>query len=372
MNRRSFLASGAALAASPAAVAPVDRPDRVHFLSDGLSLTPLEYSRLLARLVEEKNIQADSYSLGGVIEKLESRFAAILGKEQPAFLPTGTLANHLAVRLLAGPKRRVLAQEQSHLYNDCGDCVQTLSGLNLVPLAPGRATFTADEVQEQLARPNARVPTPVGAIQIESPVRRKQGELFDFAEMQKVCALARENRVGLHLDGARLFLAAAYTGIAPARYAVLFDTVYVSLYKYFNAASGAILAGPKTLLDGLFNTRRQFGGGLAHAWPLAAVALHYLDGFEDRFGAAVAASERLFKQLEASGRFRVARIQPGSNIVRLRLQSGDPAALRGKLAQKAISIAAPDPAGDVLLTVNETVLRRPIEELARSFVTAQG
>jgi threonine aldolase len=70
MKRRAFLATGAALAASPAA--PVDRSDRVHFLSDGLSLSPLEYSRLLARLVEEKNIQADSYSLGGAIEKIES------------------------------------------------------------------------------------------------------------------------------------------------------------------------------------------------------------------------------------------------------------------------------------------------------------
>src|SRR5258708_14552560 len=171
MKRRAFLARGGGLAPSGPAAAPAHRPDRVHFLSDGLSLTPLEYSRLLARLVEEKDIQADSYSLGGVIEKLEARFAAILGKEQAVFLPTGTLANHLAVRLLAGPKRRVLAQEQSHLYNDCGDCVQTLSGLNLVPLAPGRATFTADEVRQQLARPNSRVTKPVSTIHIDTPFR---------------------------------------------------------------------------------------------------------------------------------------------------------------------------------------------------------
>src|SRR5436309_5646968 len=71
MNRRAFLASGAALAASPTAAA-ADRADRVQFLSDGLSLTPIEYSRLLARLVEEHNIQPDSYSLGGVVEKLEA------------------------------------------------------------------------------------------------------------------------------------------------------------------------------------------------------------------------------------------------------------------------------------------------------------
>ncbi len=190
--------------------------------------------------------------------------------------------------------------------------------------------------------------------------------------MQNVCALAREKQIGLHLDGARIFLASAYTGISPARYASLFDTVYVSLYKYFNAASGAILAGPKRLLDGLYNTRRQFGGGLAHAWPLATVALHYIDGFEDRFRSAVASSERLFQQLESSGRFRLERIQPGSNLARLRLQKGDPAKFRARLAQKAIYVAAPDPAGAILVAVNETVLRRPVEDLAREFMGALG
>src|SRR5436190_21969721 len=104
MRRRAFMASGAALAARPAAAAS-SGPERVSFIGDGLGLTPLEYSRLLARIVEERNIQPDSYALGGVIEQLEQRFAAILGKEQAVFLPTGTLANHLAVRLLAGGRR---------------------------------------------------------------------------------------------------------------------------------------------------------------------------------------------------------------------------------------------------------------------------
>src|SRR4029453_646533 len=158
-------------------------------VGDGVSLNPGEYSGLLARVVEEKKVQPDSYALGGVIAQLEERFATILGKEQAVFLPTGTLANHLAVRLLAGERRRVLVQQESHLYNDCGDCAQTLSGLNLVPLASSRATFTVDEVAEQLALASSgRVPTQVGAIQIESPVRRKQGELFDFEMMRRVCA----------------------------------------------------------------------------------------------------------------------------------------------------------------------------------------
>src|SRR5207253_706331 len=118
-----------------------------------------------------------------------------------------------------------------------------------------------------------------------------------FAEMQRIAAFARDARIGLHLDGARLFLASAYSGIAPRRYAALFDTVYVSLYKYFNAAGGAALAGPRQLLDELYHQRRMFGGSLRQAWPYAAVALHYLDGFGERFERAARTAETLFRAL---------------------------------------------------------------------------
>src|SRR3989442_11320985 len=108
---------------------------------------------------------------------------------------------------------------------------------------------------------------------------------------------ARKARLGLLLGGARLFLASAYTAIAPASYAALFDTVYVSLYKYFNAAGGAVLAGPRQLLENLYHQRRMFGGGLRQAWPYAAVALHYLDGFSERFQQAAATADTLFQAL---------------------------------------------------------------------------
>ena len=184
----------------------------------------------------------------------------------------------------------MLVQQESHLWNDEGDCATTLSGLTLVPLAPGRATITLAEIEQAVAgAPEMRVAVPVGAISIETPVRRVAGEAFDPAEMRAISRFARERGIGLHLDGARLLIEAAYTGIAPADTAALFDTVYVSLWKYLNAASGAILAGPRALLDGLYHERRMFGGSLPHAWPYAAVALHFLDGFAERFAEAAAA-----------------------------------------------------------------------------------
>src|SRR6202030_2178075 len=291
----------------------------VHFRSDGLGLSPAEYARLLVQLAEERGVAADEFSREGVVVELEQRMAALLGKEMALFLPSGTLANHLALRVLATRGRRVLVQRESHIYNDTGDCAQELSGLTLIPLAPQRATFTRAEVEGEIARPEARVSTPVGAISIEAPVRRLQGEVFDFAEMQRIAAFAREHRIGLHLDGARIFLASAYTGITPASYAALFDTVYVSLYKYFNAAAGAVLAGPRELIENLYHQRRMFGGSLRQAWPYAAVALHYLERFADRFGRAAAAAETLFEALRPHPGCEIRRPAAATNVTLLRV-----------------------------------------------------
>ena len=368
IERRSFLAFPALHVAATAATP--SRP-AVQFTSDGLNLSPLEISRLLVSLAEQGKIAPDSYSQKGAVEELEKRVAADLGKERAVFFPTGTLANHVAVRLLAGGRRKVLVQRESHLYNDCGDCAQTLSALNLIPLADKKATFTLAEVEEVLERTgSARVDAPVGAIMIESPVRRKSGEMFDFEEMKRISAFARQKGIGLHLDGARLYLAAGFSGISPKEYSALFDTVYVSLYKYFNAPSGAILAGPRELLDSVFHMRRMFGGGLNQSWPFAAVALHYFEGFTERYRRAVETSQRLFRMLEETGRFRVERIPNGSNIVLLRLPKGDRKSFLQNVSAKGIAIAAAPGIDTCRLTINESITRRSPDELMQTFVAA--
>ena len=96
----------------------------MYAFGDGIPHTPEEYAQLLAGLTKSGAVPPDDYSRGGVVEKLEARVASLLGKEAAVWMPTGTLANHLAVRLLAGDRRRVLVQAESHLFNDCGDCAQ--------------------------------------------------------------------------------------------------------------------------------------------------------------------------------------------------------------------------------------------------------
>ena len=121
----------------------------------------------------------------------------------------------------------------------------------------------------------------------------------------------------MHLDGARLFIASAYTGISPAEYSAPFDTVYVSLWKYFNCGIGAILAGPKRVLDGMFHVRRMFGGNLAVGWNAALVARHYMDGFEGRLKSAVQNQKRSMPRWRNIRSIGIERIPNGTNLTRV-------------------------------------------------------
>ncbi|MBM63925.1 MAG: amino acid lyase [Acidobacteria bacterium] len=344
---------------------------RVRMVGDGLGLSPSEQGHLLSRLADEGQIDRDSYSNGGTVEKLEEMFARLLGKERAVFMPTGTLANHLAVRALAGGPSRALVQAESHLFNDSGDCLQTLSAVTLMPLAAGSGTFTLDEVREAADRTaSGRVRRPVSVISIETPVRRRFGEMFNPVDMDQVTTYARQAGIGLHLDGARLFLQSAYTGIDVDEYARPFDTVYVSLYKYFNAVSGAVLAGPKALLDDMYHTRRMFGAGLPGAWPFAAVALHYLPGFIDRFRAAVAVSESFIDQLTQHEAFSVERMQLPTNLFRLRVASPNLTAYRARLRDIGVDLGGNRAGGSFLVGVNETWNRSTAGSLVDRFVAA--
>jgi threonine aldolase len=381
LNRRRFVQLGGLGATALGLGAPspvyaqgspqrtaVDDDRVVRLRSDGLGLSPSQYSRLLAQLADEMPIASDSYVLGGVVEELEAQFARVLGKEQAIFMPTGTLANHMAVRALAGGPSRVLVQSESHLYQDEGDCAQTLSGLTLIPLATGAATFTADDVQRVLNQTQSgRVGTRVSVISIETPVRRRSGERFDPAQLNAIVTLARRSGIKLHLDGARLFLQAAYTGESVAEAARPFDTVYVSLYKYFNAASGAILAGPRDVLGDMVDVRRMFGGGLAAAWPFAAIALHYLPGFVDRFSQAVKTSEELIRNLQQHEGFSIERVPLGTNLFRVKLASADPAAFERRMVARRILLNPPQ-RDTFLVAVNESINRTTTAALSEAFV----
>ena len=378
MKRRDFIKLGGMLAATAGTLNgfPVNQNKRnttkqikqtVNFIYDGSSLNPVEYSNLLLKLADEGKIKPDNYSNGGIVEELENKFAKWLGKESAIFMPTGTLANHIAVRTLAKNKRRVILQAESHLYNDSGDCAQTLSNLNLIPLGKDQVGFSLEEVIEAIKKTKSgRVKTKVGVISIESPVRRKLDRIVSFDEMKTISDYARKEGINLHMDGARLFVQSAHKGISPSQFSKLYDTVYTSLYKCFNAASGAILAGPKNTIDGLFHVRRMFGGGLPNVWPFAAVALQYVDNFIDEYKSAFKNAEKFFSLLERNERFKIERYENGTHIFRLLVKNADLDKFKEALDKRNILIRPPYKNG-FFIKINPSLNKIKPENLAGYF-----
>ncbi|MGB2869192.1 MAG: beta-eliminating lyase-related protein [Bacteroidota bacterium] len=382
MIRRNVLKLGALAAAggilSPTALSknaeqPAGFTSRVvKFTTDGLDFSPAEYASVLQELSAGRGIKVDNYSLGGVVAELEQQFAQLLGKESAVFMPTGTLANHIAVRRLAGERKRVFLQAESHLYNDSGDCAEVLSGLNVIPLAPGETTFTLDEVQQWVRRTSGgRVETGVGVISIESPVRRKFHTMFDYDEMKKICEYARGQGIKLHLDGARLFNVPYHSGRTLTDYTNLFDTVYVSLWKCFNSGSGAMLAGSKSFIEGLFHVRRMFGGGLPQAWQFAAIATKYADGYLEEYAKAWKTADKFCTLLGAHSAFKVEKIPNGTSIFKLSVQNVNTDLFVSRLLSREVVLPHPQKnSGDFWMTVNTTLNRREPSELATTFIEA--
>lgn len=345
----------------------------VVFSGDGEPHTPESTIGRLNTLLAENKLQPDKYSLGGTVEELETRMAAELGKEAAIWMPTGTMANILGLRKHCGMNARVVLQEQSHIYQDEGDALARLCGLNAVPVAPNRPYFTADELKEILELSvTGRVLNPVGVVSIESPVRRQAGQITPWDEMKAVTDLCHDEGIPVHLDGARLYMMSAATGISIKQYTELFDSVYVSSYKYFGAPFGGILAGTKEFIDGMFNDRRMFGGGIPFGYLAAALSLDGLDGFEEKFAKSLSKAESLFNEISNLPNLSVKKFEHGSNIFELILDDTSKTdQLVASLKEQDIVIIWPNPEWHVpLLHVNPSILRKSNEQIFSAFANA--
>lgn len=357
-------ASGTAPPAAPPPFPPRDART-VWLVGDSAPPDPAGDTQRLLDLLKARPRIREAYLSDGATAELEARFAKLLGKEDCAFLATGTLANHLAVRVLAGDASRVIVQHESHLYRDENDAAQLLSGLNLVSLAEGRVAPTLAEIKAAVDEAeNGPYPLRVGAISLESPVRRVNGEMVDPALVREISAYAKTKNIKMHLDGARLLMAPPGYDIAGT--AALFDTVYVSLYKYLDAPFGAVLAGAKADIAKVRDLRHRFGGTIYQGWECAVPVLAALDDFDARHRAAFAAADQLFATLKAQGLATVKPAPNASNIRELVVKPKVAEGLFDRMRVAGVRMLQPEN-GVIELYINDTITRRPVEEYVKLF-----
>jgi len=353
---------------SPAAE---DKQPLVQFYGDGESLQPMEYINRLREIGSVNPIERDVYGNGGAVAALEKKFEAITGKEKAIFMPTGTMANQLAITALSGNNTKVLLQETSHVYRDEADAAQSVHGKRLVPLAKGETYFTAAQLEEMLNYLDKEevFRSGLGCVSIENPVRRADGRMVPLSEIKKISALCREKNIPLHLDGARLHLASAWSGVSVKEYASYFDSVYISLYKYLGAASGAVLCGSQRLIAQMPHYIKIYGGTMYANWSNAAMALDKLNQVEDKLAATVKRANELAAQLSKLPGVSLKALDGGTNIYELQLATSiDGVKMGAALATDyQVRIPKPNASNRALLSMNETLLYRDMGNIVKCF-----
>ncbi|MBA2612364.1 MAG: aminotransferase class I/II-fold pyridoxal phosphate-dependent enzyme [Bacteroidetes bacterium] len=343
----------------------------VNFYSDGVTFRTSEYINELQKINVSHPIKRDQYASGGVVEELEKKFAELTGKESAIFMPSGTMANQLAISVLSEEKTKIFVQDTSHVYRDEADAAQSVFNKRLMPLAKNKTHFTAAELQRAIENLQEEevFESGVGAVSIENPVRRTNGGIVPIDEIKKISAYCKSKNIKMHLDGARLFIAAAWSGVAIKDYTANFDTVYISLYKYLGAGAGAVLCGPKVIIDKMPHLIKIHGGNMAENWFNAAMALHKLNGVDTRFADAKKRSGEVFVELNKIKGLQITEISGGSNIYTLQLPKEVSGENFCKKLYESFKIAVnyPNEKNQIDLLVNETLLYQNTEYIIDAF-----
>ena len=373
VNRRNFLkASGLTFlpAVLPAASsmaygvnsgsAPANEPI-VKLFGDGEFYDGLPYLEQLQLANGKQPLKVDRYGSGGAVDDLEKKFQAITGKEKAIYMPSGTMANQFAIAALSGENTKVFVQDTSHVYRDEADAAQSIFNKRLMPLAKNQTFFTADELKKAIENLDSEevFKSGLGCVSIENPVRRADGRMIPIEEIKKISDYCRSKNIKLHLDGARIYMASAWSGVSVKEYSAYFDTVYISLYKYLGASAGAILCGEKSLIEKMPHMIKIHGGNMFGNWLNAAMASYKLDGIEDRLRESIKRSKEIFNALNQLPGMRVSPLDGGTNIYSIKFPQGIQSQKFGEtLNGYFVRMPRPDANGDAKITVNETLLYR--------------
>ena len=339
----------------------------VNFIYDGLVFSPKAYVEKLLEINKTNPIEPDFYGNGGATQLLEEAFAKLTGKEKAIYLPSGTMANQLAIKLLNENNTKVIVPENSHIYRDEADAAQSVHNKRLLPVGKDKPYFDLADLENTIdyITTNEVFSSGLGTVVIENPIRRAQGATVPIDIIRNISKYCKKHGYKMHLDGARLHLAAAYTNVTVAEYASNFDTVYISLYKYLNASGGAMLCGDAKLIDLISHQIKIHGGTVFQSWNATAMALHYLNGINERWSEVVKLATSLIADLNKIDGIKIMQIKNGTNIYDLVLSPEISLKTFANFLYKDynIWIGKANELGIVKLTVNESLLSRDTNEI---------
>ncbi len=265
----------------------------------------------------------DQFAEDPSVNRLQELVAELLGKEAGLFVPSGHMANQLALKRFTRPGDDVIVGRESHaVWHETGAGAAN-SGVQFTEVGEG-GTFTADDFLAARKPRGHVVYPPTTLVEVENTHNRAGGVIFPAAELERIGATAREHDVASYLDGARLFNAALAKGDEPAALAAPFDLVAVSLSKGLGAPGGSVLAGRRADVNELVRYRRMLGGAMRQVGILAAAGIFALERNVERLADDHANARLIAERLARSPRVLIDPDRVETNIVVLRLAEDAP------------------------------------------------
>ena len=292
----------------------------------------------------------DVYGEDPTVNLLEQRAAEVFGREAALFVPTGTMGNQIAIRLLTQPGQEVIAESRAHILDWEMATTAVFSGCLVRAVEAPRGILTWKHIEPAIyARGAFRAAT--GLIEIENTANLAGGGCTSVAVLKEIWAGAKERNLPTHLDGARIFNAAVALGTDVKALTHGFDTVMFCLSKGLGAPVGSMLTGSRELMDSARLFRKALGGGMRQAGVLAAAGLMALELGPKRLHEDHANARLLAEALARSQGVEIDLDAVETNIVIFKLAGGRSAsALTARMKARGILMSAVGPSTVRLVT----------------------
>ncbi|HEY6973325.1 MAG TPA: low-specificity L-threonine aldolase [Nitrospiraceae bacterium] len=234
-------------------------------------------SDAMRKAMARAEVGDDVYGEDPTVNRLQEMVAAMLGKKGALFVPSGTMANQLSIRIQTQPGQEVIVESKSHIVRYEQGAAGALSGVQLHWVTGERGLMTAEQIEAAI-RPKDPYSIRTALICLENTHNAGGGTIYPLSTIERIREVALRHNIPMHLDGARLFNAVAATTLPPASYAQNFETVSLCLSKGLGAPVGSlIVTNDSALIDKARRFRRMYGGGMRQAGILAAAGIYALE-----------------------------------------------------------------------------------------------
>ena len=267
-------------------------PLRVNLYSD----TQTKPTLAMKAAMLEAEVGDEQFGWDPTTNMLQARMAELMGKEAALFLPSGTMCNQIAIATHCRPGDEILAHETAHILTSEGGAVGAITGAQITGLKGARGQFDAATLRAAI-RPKTRYSPPQTLLEIEQTANSGGGSVWNVDTINELCAIAHQNGMATHMDGARLMNACVAAGVAPKDMVAGMDSLWLDFTKGMGTGVGAVLVGSSEFIGAAWRWKQRLGGSMRQSGMLAAGCIHALDHHIDRLADDHANARRLARGL---------------------------------------------------------------------------